>query len=230
MTEAAADIVLEVKNLSHLVRYRPRDHQGRRRYRPDASARQARSAWSAKAAAARASPPARSSTSCRSRAASSRAAFCCTAAVPQAAGGTVDLAQLDPKGRQIRAIRGRDISMIFQEPMSSLSPVHTIGHQIVEAHPPAPADEPRRGAQARHRSAGAGEDPPPRAQHRQLSVRVQRRHAAARHDGHGAGLRAQAGDRRRADDRARRHHAGRDPRPDEGPAVALRHGADVHHP
>ncbi|QJP16862.1 ABC transporter ATP-binding protein [Starkeya sp. ORNL1] len=48
-------------------------------------------------------------------------------------GTALNLAALDPKGRQIRAIRGRDIGMIFQEPMSSLSPVHTIGHQITEA-------------------------------------------------------------------------------------------------
>ncbi|WP_029349096.1 ABC transporter ATP-binding protein [Bosea sp. 117] len=47
-------------------------------------------------------------------------------------GAPLDLAALNPHGRQIRAIRGRDISMIFQEPMSSLSPVHTIGQQIVE--------------------------------------------------------------------------------------------------
>ena len=48
-------------------------------------------------------------------------------------GQEVDLAQLDPRSRDIRAIRGKDIAMIFQEPMSSLSPVHTIGNQIVEA-------------------------------------------------------------------------------------------------
>ena len=47
-------------------------------------------------------------------------------------GGTVDLAKLDPRGRGIRDIRGAEIAMIFQEPMSSLSPVHTIGQQIVE--------------------------------------------------------------------------------------------------
>ena len=47
--------------------------------------------------------------------------------------GVVDLAALDPRGRAIRAIRGREIAMIFQEPMSSLSPVHTIGSQIAEA-------------------------------------------------------------------------------------------------
>jgi peptide/nickel transport system ATP-binding protein len=35
--------------------------------------------------------------------------------------------------RQMRAIRGRDIAVIFQEPMSALDPVFTIGHQISEA-------------------------------------------------------------------------------------------------
>jgi len=36
-------------------------------------------------------------------------------------------------GKEIRAIRGKEITMIFQEPMTSLSPVHTIGDQIMEA-------------------------------------------------------------------------------------------------
>jgi peptide/nickel transport system ATP-binding protein len=50
------------------------------------------------------------------------------------ADGTVtDLAKLDPRGRQIREVRGKEIAMIFQEPMSSLSPVHRIGTQIGEA-------------------------------------------------------------------------------------------------
>ena len=53
--------------------------------------------------------------------------------VAWASESTVDIAALDPKGRRIREIRGREIGMIFQEPMSSLSPVHTIGQQIVEA-------------------------------------------------------------------------------------------------
>ena len=35
--------------------------------------------------------------------------------------------------REMRAIRGKDIAMIFQEPMTSLNPVYTIGDQIVEA-------------------------------------------------------------------------------------------------
>ncbi len=46
---------------------------------------------------------------------------------------TVDITSLDPRGAAIRAIRGRDISMIFQEPMSSLSPLYTVGNQIIEA-------------------------------------------------------------------------------------------------
>lgn len=45
----------------------------------------------------------------------------------------VDLAGLDSTGSEIRKIRGKDIAMIFQEPMSSFSPVHTIGSHIIEA-------------------------------------------------------------------------------------------------
>jgi peptide/nickel transport system ATP-binding protein len=47
-------------------------------------------------------------------------------------GRTVDIAKLDPNSKQMRAIRGKSISMIFQEPMTSMSPVHTIGSQISE--------------------------------------------------------------------------------------------------
>jgi peptide/nickel transport system ATP-binding protein len=45
----------------------------------------------------------------------------------------LDLAKLDASGSEMRAIRGAEIALIFQEPMSSFSPVHTIGNQIVEA-------------------------------------------------------------------------------------------------
>src|SRR6185436_7098337 len=44
----------------------------------------------------------------------------------------VDLTQLTPDGREMRHIRGEDIALIFQEPMTSFSPVHTVGSQIVE--------------------------------------------------------------------------------------------------
>jgi len=44
-----------------------------------------------------------------------------------------DLLRLDAGGAEMRAIRGGEISMIFQEPMSSFSPVHTVGNQLTEA-------------------------------------------------------------------------------------------------
>ncbi|MCU0906906.1 MAG: ABC transporter ATP-binding protein [Rhodobacteraceae bacterium] len=44
----------------------------------------------------------------------------------------VDILTLDPKGPDLGRIRGGDVSMIFQEPMTSFSPVHTIGNQLLE--------------------------------------------------------------------------------------------------
>ncbi len=44
-----------------------------------------------------------------------------------------ELTKLDPKGKEYRSIRGNEIAMIFQEPMTSLNPVYTIGNQIIEA-------------------------------------------------------------------------------------------------
>jgi len=46
---------------------------------------------------------------------------------------TIDIAQQDMNGKVMQSIRGGSISMIFQEPMVSLSPLHTIGDQISEA-------------------------------------------------------------------------------------------------
>jgi oligopeptide/dipeptide ABC transporter ATP-binding protein len=47
-------------------------------------------------------------------------------------GQPVDLARLDPFGPRMRSIRGKEIAYVFQEPMAALSPVHTIGHQMIE--------------------------------------------------------------------------------------------------
>ncbi len=60
----------------------------------------------------------------------------------------MDLAKLDPKGKEMRSIRGAEIALIPQEPMASFSPVHTIGDQIIETillHQPLD----RKGARAR---------------------------------------------------------------------------------
>jgi peptide/nickel transport system ATP-binding protein len=51
----------------------------------------------------------------------------------QGDGGTRELLGLPRDGRLIRSIRGRQIGMIFQEPMTSFSALHTIGNQIAEA-------------------------------------------------------------------------------------------------
>ncbi len=48
-------------------------------------------------------------------------------------GATVDIVKLDPRSRQLRDIRGADIAMIFQEPMTSLNPLHPVGRQISES-------------------------------------------------------------------------------------------------
>ena len=45
----------------------------------------------------------------------------------------IDIAQLPPRGERMRSIRGNEIAIVFQEPMTSLNPVHTIGNQIGEA-------------------------------------------------------------------------------------------------
>jgi peptide/nickel transport system ATP-binding protein len=47
--------------------------------------------------------------------------------------GDIRIDQLDRDGKEMRAIRGEEIAMIFQDPMTALNPVYTIGFQIGEA-------------------------------------------------------------------------------------------------
>jgi peptide/nickel transport system ATP-binding protein len=51
----------------------------------------------------------------------------------RADGSVVDMVKLKADGREARAIRGGEIGLVFQEPMSSLSGFHTIGNQLIEA-------------------------------------------------------------------------------------------------
>ncbi len=48
-------------------------------------------------------------------------------------GEGVDLVTLDRRGAKMRAIRGAEIAMVFQEPMTSLNPLYTVGRQIAES-------------------------------------------------------------------------------------------------
>ncbi len=51
----------------------------------------------------------------------------------RATGAVVDVTKLPADGAEMRAIRGGDVGLVFQEPMSSLSAFHTIGNQLIEA-------------------------------------------------------------------------------------------------
>jgi peptide/nickel transport system ATP-binding protein len=51
---------------------------------------------------------------------------------PDKPGSFVDICRLGENSREMRAIRGGRISIIFQEPMTSLSPLHTVGDQVSE--------------------------------------------------------------------------------------------------
>ena len=52
---------------------------------------------------------------------------------PAKNGATTDIVKLKRDGPAMRAIRGGRVSIIFQEPMTSLSPLHTVGNQVGEA-------------------------------------------------------------------------------------------------
>ena len=120
-----------------------------------------------------------------------------------------DLLKLPQK--ELRKIRGGEMAMIFQDPMTSLNPVLTIGDQIGEAvkvHNPDTDDE-----AARKRVVQLLElvgVPVRRAPRRPVPARVLRRHAAARDDRDGDRERPGGPRRRRADDRARRDDPGAD--------------------
>ena len=117
----------------------------------------------------------------------------------------------------LQRVRGADVAMIFQEPMTSLNPSFTAGNQIAEAlrlHQGLDA------AAARAETLRMLERAHPRGPCHPgpLSAPAVRRHAPARHDRHGAVLQAAAADRRRAHHRAGRDHPGPDPATD--PAAA----------
>ena len=134
------------------------------------------------------------------------------------------------RSARLRELRATRMSMIFQEPMTALNPVMTCGDQIDEVLRAAHQALARAsGARRCSRSSTRCSCPTPSAWSAQLPAPALRRPAPAHHDRDGAGARAGAADRRRADHRARRDHAGADPEADAGPAGAPRHRRAVHH-
>ena len=130
----------------------------------------------------------------------------------------------------MRQVRGNDITMVFQEPMTSLNPLHTIEQQVGEVlrlhRRPVGAG----GARAHARAARPGRHPRAGEPARRLSAPALGRAAPARDDRDGARQRARPADRRRADDGARRHRPGADPGAARRAEGAARHGDAVHHP
>ena len=145
-------------------------------------------------------------------------------------GAALDLAASPPTAAACRASAAGEIAMIFQEPMSSFSPLHTIGNQVGEV---LRIHERLSKQAARQRTIELLDQvgiPNPARRGRPLSLRVLRRHAPAGDDRQGAVLQSVAAAGGRADDRARRHHPGPDPDAHARPAGRVRHGHPVHHP
>ena len=93
---------------------------------------------------------------------------------------------------EMREIRGGDIGMVFQEPMTSLNPVLTIGRQITETLEQHRGMDRDGGAQARGRTARSGRHRRCAAATEAVSASALGRHAPARHDRHRAGLRSRS--------------------------------------
>ena len=95
---------------------------------------------------------------------------------------------LEMSEKELRKIRGKDISIIFQEPMTALNPLYTIGDQMMEA---LKNHQKISTGQARKKSA-EGENPHTGGNDVPLSLQPFRRNAPESDDRHGAHYRAEA--------------------------------------
>ena len=120
--------------------------------------------------------------------------------------------------RRLREVAGRDLAMVFQDPLTSLHPMLSIGRQLTE-HVRRHLGLGRRDAERQAtRVARRRPHPGSRLRAARVPAPVLGRHATADRDCDRARLPAQAADRRRADDGARRHGAGGDPAAARPPA------------
>ena len=130
----------------------------------------------------------------------------------------------------MRQIRGNDISMIFQEPMSSLNPLLTVGEQIAEVvrlHQGLGRSVARRHAIEMLQRVSI---PDPELRSRGVSASAVGRHAPAGDDRHGVGVPSIAADRGRADDGPGCHDPGTDPAAHSHAAGGDGDERPVHHP
>ena len=128
---------------------------------------------------------------------------------------------------ELRAIRGNEIAMIYQEPMASLNPAMKIGQQLMEVpiiHDKVSKEEAYKRALE---MVSAVQLPDPERIMNVLSAPAFGRPAAAHRDRHGAAVEAGAAAARRADDGARRDGRGRHRRAGEGARQAVRHVDDL---
>ena len=145
--------------------------------------------------------------------------------------GKIELFGIDlvPKTEtQLARYRWREISIVFQGAMNALNPVRRVGRpdRRADRGPPGPAA--RVVAQAGRGAARPRRDPEEAGD--RLPARAVGRHAPARDDRDGARLRPGDRDRRRADDRPRRHGPGADPPAARAAAAGPRAVADPDHP
>ena len=137
---------------------------------------------------------------------------------------TVDLASMPEEGKAIRNIRGNHIAMIFQEPMSSFSLLHTMGNQIGEVirlH--LKTSKAETCALVIELLDKVGIPDPERA----IDQYPYEFSGGMRQ---GLGLQSLAAHCRRADDGPRRYHSGTDPRSDARSAGRIRHGDHLYNP
>ena len=148
-------------------------------------------------------------------------------------GGTLDFNGHhinDMSEKEMRRIRGNEVSIIFQDPMTSLNPVYTIGNQIREVillHTGKSKKEANERAKELLTLVGINEPEKRLKQYpHELSGGMRQRVMIAI----APGMRAQAADRRRADHRPGRDHTGSDPGADDGPEGKAGHGHHHDHP
>ncbi len=132
--------------------------------------------------------------------------------------------------KQMQEIRGNEVAMIFQDPMTSLNPTMTLGQQIAEGvrlHRNVSKKEAKERAIEVLSLVGM---PRPAERVDYYPHQLSGRPPPAGDDRHGARLRPEASHRRRADDGARRHDPGPDPQPARRPPQPPQDGDHPHHP